>query len=198
MCPWQTAPAWEPPELRSLAFHCMKMSVQDLRLDCVCILSQVKPSVLHGDLWSGNISGVDGEPSIFDPAGKHFAVGDVPLAPMQPAVQQGNSLVLAALCQLCANNRLVVLLPLARCWRASFIAVPPHCLLVVAAVYYGHSEADFGMSWCAGFSDAFYRCEKRDIQQHMQVLGQYAGQHVCTRPNHVRLRGQLIYLQGLF
>lgn len=52
---------------------------------------QVKPSVLHGDLWSGNISGVDGEPSIFDPA-----------------------------------------------------------------VYYGHSEADFGMSWCAGFSSAFY------------------------------------------
>ena len=52
---------------------------------------QVKPSVLHGDLWSGNISGVDGDPSIFDPA-----------------------------------------------------------------VYYGHSEADFGMSWCAGFSSAFY------------------------------------------
>ena len=52
---------------------------------------QVKPSVLHGDLWSGNISGVDGAPSIFDPA-----------------------------------------------------------------VYYGHSEAEFGMSWCAGFSSAFY------------------------------------------
>ena len=52
---------------------------------------QVKPSVLHGDLWSGNISGVDGQPSIFDPA-----------------------------------------------------------------VYYGHSEADFGMSWCAGFRPAFY------------------------------------------
>jgi len=28
----------------------------------------VKPSVLHGDLWSGNIAGVDGEPCIFDPA----------------------------------------------------------------------------------------------------------------------------------
>lgn len=24
------------------------------------------------------------------------------------------------------------------------------------ATYYGHSEAEFGMSWCAGFSDAFY------------------------------------------
>ena len=58
---------------------------------CTCTGLQVKPSVLHGDLWSGNISGVDGAPSIFDPA-----------------------------------------------------------------VYYGHSEADFGMSWCAGFSSAFY------------------------------------------
>jgi fructosamine-3-kinase len=38
--------------------------------------------VLHGDLWSGNIGSVDGQPSIFDPA-----------------------------------------------------------------VYYGHSEAEFGMSW---------------------------------------------------
>lgn len=49
------------------------------------IKGQVKPSVLHGDLWSGNIGAVDGEPTIFDPA-----------------------------------------------------------------VYYGHSEAEFGMSWCAG------------------------------------------------
>ena len=24
------------------------------------------------------------------------------------------------------------------------------------ATYYGHNEAEFGMSWCAGFSDAFY------------------------------------------
>ncbi|CAD7703653.1 unnamed protein product [Ostreobium quekettii] len=52
----------------------------------------VKPSVLHGDLWSGNIAAVDGEPSIFDPA-----------------------------------------------------------------VYYGHHEAEFGMSWCAGFSAAFWK-----------------------------------------
>jgi|AntDeeMetagen285_2_1112576.scaffolds.fasta_scaffold24797_1 hypothetical protein len=25
-------------------------------------------SVLHGDVWSGNVSAVDGEPCIFDPA----------------------------------------------------------------------------------------------------------------------------------
>lgn len=52
---------------------------------------QVKPSVLHGDLWSGNIAAVDGQPCIFDPA-----------------------------------------------------------------TYYGHHEAEFGMSWCAGFTHQFY------------------------------------------
>jgi protein-ribulosamine 3-kinase len=46
---------------------------------------EVRPSVLHGDLWSGNMAYVDGKPAIFDPA-----------------------------------------------------------------TYYGHHEAEFGMSWCAG------------------------------------------------
>ena len=45
----------------------------------------IKPCLLHGDLWSGNVGTVDGEPCIFDPA-----------------------------------------------------------------CYYGHHEAEFGMSWCAG------------------------------------------------
>ncbi|KAL4854893.1 Protein-ribulosamine 3-kinase [Chlorella vulgaris] len=52
---------------------------------------EVKPSVLHGDLWSGNIASVDGEPCIFDPA-----------------------------------------------------------------TYYGHHEAEWGMSWCAGFGASFW------------------------------------------
>jgi protein-ribulosamine 3-kinase len=52
---------------------------------------EVRPSVLHGDLWSGNMAAVQGEPAVFDPA-----------------------------------------------------------------VYYGHSEAEFGMSWCAGFGQSFY------------------------------------------
>lgn len=51
----------------------------------------IKPSILHGDLWSGNIAGCGGEPTVFDPAS-----------------------------------------------------------------YYGHHEAEFGMSWCAGFSAAFW------------------------------------------
>ncbi len=89
--------------------HMHHMDAVQARYECNV---QVKPSVLHGDLWSGNISGVDGEPSIFDPA-----------------------------------------------------------------VYYGHSEADFGMSWCAGFSSAFYDAYHR-------VLPKAPGQSlVCCRRN---------------
>lgn len=32
------------------------------------VAGDIKPSVLHGDLWSGNIAGVEGKPTIFDPA----------------------------------------------------------------------------------------------------------------------------------
>lgn len=52
---------------------------------------EVKPSVLHGDLWSGNIASVGGEPCIFDPA-----------------------------------------------------------------TYYGHHEAEWGMSWCASLGPDFW------------------------------------------
>ncbi|KAH7864353.1 hypothetical protein Vadar_028642 [Vaccinium darrowii] len=52
----------------------------------------IEPCLLHGDLWSGNVSSdKNGEPVILDPA-----------------------------------------------------------------CYYGHNEAEFGMSWCAGFGGAFY------------------------------------------
>lgn len=51
----------------------------------------VKPSVLHGDLWSGNYNSVKEGPVLFDPA-----------------------------------------------------------------TYYGHHEAEFGMSWCAGLSASFW------------------------------------------
>lgn len=55
------------------------------------VTDTIQPSLLHGDLWSGNISGLEGEPVIFDPA-----------------------------------------------------------------CYYGHHEAEFGMSWCASFSSGFW------------------------------------------
>jgi protein-ribulosamine 3-kinase len=54
-------------------------------------IADIKPAILHGDLWSGNIAGVGVAPAVFDPAS-----------------------------------------------------------------YYGHAEAEFGMSWCASFSPAFW------------------------------------------
>jgi protein-ribulosamine 3-kinase len=54
-------------------------------------VEEIKPSILHGDLWSGNISSVGNTPVVFDPA-----------------------------------------------------------------CYYGHHEAEFGMSWCAGLTSSFW------------------------------------------
>ncbi|XP_020589788.1 protein-ribulosamine 3-kinase, chloroplastic [Phalaenopsis equestris] len=64
----------------------------------------IEPCLLHGDLWSGNISSdKNGEPVILDPA-----------------------------------------------------------------CYYGHNEAEFGMSWCAGFGGSFY-------SSYFEVMPKQAG-----------------------
>lgn len=55
------------------------------------ISDSIRPSLLHGDLWSGNVSGLQGKPVLFDPA-----------------------------------------------------------------CYYGHHEAEFGMSWCMSLNSAFW------------------------------------------
>ncbi|KAL2337381.1 hypothetical protein Fmac_011827 [Flemingia macrophylla] len=81
----------------------------------------VEPCLLHGDLWSGNISSdKNGDPVILDPA-----------------------------------------------------------------CYYGHSEAEFGMSWCAGFGGSFYNSyfevmpkqpgfeERRDLYMLYHYLNHY-------------------------
>jgi len=61
---------------------------------------EVKPSLLHGDLWSGNIGTASGKPSIYDPA-----------------------------------------------------------------VYWGHHEAEWGMSWCASFGIKFWNGYRELIPQ---------------------------------
>ena len=83
---------------------------------------QVKPCLLHGDLWSGNYTGVAGA------HGPEWAILD-------PAVYYGVPcwLLPAGLCSL------------HRCMREG----PTHVA--------GHHEAEFGMSWCAGFSGDFWR-----------------------------------------
>ncbi|GLC45811.1 hypothetical protein PLESTM_001782600 [Pleodorina starrii] len=91
---------------------------------------EVRPSVLHGDLWSGNIGAVGSEPTIFDPA-----------------------------------------------------------------TYYGHHEAEFGMSWCAGFSQDFYRAYHEIIprapgfEQRAEIYRLY---HYL---NHLNLFGDSYYSQ---
>lgn len=60
----------------------------------------VKPSILHGDLWSGNYEGTPEGVAIFDPA-----------------------------------------------------------------TYYGHHEAEFGMSWCAGFTRDFWSAYREVIPE---------------------------------
>lgn len=64
------------------------------------IRGDIKPSLIHGDLWSGNISGCDGDVVIFDPAS-----------------------------------------------------------------YYAHHEAEFGMSWCAGFTQNFWKAYRELIPE---------------------------------
>ncbi|XP_009598437.1 protein-ribulosamine 3-kinase, chloroplastic isoform X2 [Nicotiana tomentosiformis] len=81
----------------------------------------IEPCLLHGDLWSGNITyDKNGEPVILDPA-----------------------------------------------------------------CYYGHSEAEFGMSWCAGFGGDFYKAyfqmmpeqpgfeQRRDLYMLYHYLNHY-------------------------
>ncbi|PIN16242.1 putative kinase [Handroanthus impetiginosus] len=81
----------------------------------------IEPCLLHGDLWSGNISSdKNGEPVILDPA-----------------------------------------------------------------CYYGHNEAEFGMSWCAGFGGSFYNAyfevmpkqpgfeKRRDLYKLYHYLNHY-------------------------
>lgn len=65
----------------------------------------VTPSILHGDLWSGNISGLRNE--------------------------RGNA-------------------------RGGVTIFDP-------AVYYGHHEAEFGMSWCASFTSDFWTAYRRHV-----------------------------------
>jgi fructosamine-3-kinase len=74
------------PTLTALAEKVVDKRLDDMFSGC----GTITPSLLHGDLWSGNIGTVGGKPAVFDPA-----------------------------------------------------------------VYYGHHEAEFGMSWCAGFNGQF-------------------------------------------
>jgi len=84
----------------------------------------VKPSVLHGDLWSGNMAAVDGKPCIFDPA-----------------------------------------------------------------VYYGHHEAEWGMSWCASLGPAFWKGYRSLIPKDEGFERRFALYEAYHQLNHYNLFG---------
>ncbi len=94
---------------------------------------EVKPSVLHGDLWSGNIGGVgDGEPAIFDPA-----------------------------------------------------------------VYYGHHEAEWGMSWCASFPPLFWKGYREIIPKDDGFDERAVLYELYHKLNHYNLFGGGYYYDSL-
>lgn len=78
MAPCCLSPSHDSMSLQTRTLHCAKIGA----VGCIClrlhnqtgsqtmhaIHVQVKPCVLHGDLWSGNIASADGQPAIFDPA----------------------------------------------------------------------------------------------------------------------------------
>lgn len=91
---------------------------------------EIKPSILHGDLWSGNITAVDGKPCIFDPAS-----------------------------------------------------------------YYGHHEAEFGMSWCAGFSGKFWEAYHSLVPRAPGWDDRHAVYTLYHYLNHLNLFGGSYYSQ---
>ena len=85
---------------------------------------EVRPSVLHGDLWSGNVAAVGGEPCIFDPAS-----------------------------------------------------------------YYGHHEAEWGMSWCASLGPAFWEGYRELIPEDSGFRKRRALYELYHKLNHFNLFG---------
>lgn len=88
----------------------------------------VRPSTLHGDLWSGNIAAVGGQPAIFDPA-----------------------------------------------------------------TYYGHHEAEWGMSWCANFPPDFWKGYRELIPEDEGFHRRAALYELYHQLNHYNLFGGRYY-----
>ena len=92
----------------------------------------IKPSVLHGDLWSGNIASVGGQPAIYDPA-----------------------------------------------------------------TYYGHHEAEWGMSWCASFPPAFWQGYRELIPKDPGFAERAVLYELYHKLNHYNLFGGGYYSDSL-
>ena len=98
----------------------------------------MKPCLLHGDLWSGNISAVEGgEWAILDPATYYGACC-------------WSACRLHAV-QCCALSARITMPPGLPCCSMESALADESCMCRA-----GHHEAEFGMQWCAGFSSEFW------------------------------------------
>lgn len=100
--------------------YCSKLWEEKIapRLGAIFGGVDVKPSLLHGDLWSGNIGSADGRSTIYDPA-----------------------------------------------------------------VYWGHHEAEWGMSWCASFGSAFWEGYRELIPEDEGFLDRKPLYDAVSAPN---------------
>ncbi|EXB74434.1 hypothetical protein L484_002285 [Morus notabilis] len=119
----------------------------------------IEPCLLHGDLWSGNISSdKNGEPVIVDPA----CYSDFRLR--SPVFLRSASFLFPPTS--CSLPPLSSSLPLfipffpfdADTERPTTVVgeVASGTKGMQARASDGHNEAEFGMSWCAGFGGSFY------------------------------------------
>lgn len=107
---------------------------------------------LHPLHRSGNIAAVDGQPSVFDPA-TYYGERRLPRAARLLPLLLWSSLVLHSLGEQAhwraAGRR-------SSAPRAPLCPTLPRCTPPPPRAP-GHHEAEFGMSWCAGFSGDFWR-----------------------------------------
>ncbi|CAH9096577.1 unnamed protein product [Cuscuta europaea] len=143
----------------------------------------IEPCLLHGDLWSGNIAyDKNGEPVILDPACYcEFLILDL------PTVALYHFWIISPECllvkdQLWNDQNTYYVYLLEENKVSKHATWPPFKEKVETD---GHNEAEFGMSWCAGFGAAFYNAyfevmhkqsgfeERKDLYMLYHYLNHY-------------------------
>ncbi|KAL6572771.1 hypothetical protein OROMI_013729 [Orobanche minor] len=128
----------------------------------------LEPRLLHGDLWNANISyDKNGEPLILDPACyckclfKRTIYRDSVKTTYSKLVKNMTPLFNGAILEPCLLH--------GDLWNGN-ISYDKNGdpLILDPACYYGHNEAEFGMSWCAGFGEPFYSAYFKGSIQFIQ------------------------------
>ena len=99
-------------------------------------MKKIKPSILHGDLWSGNMAATREKRTGLDKA----------------------------------------------------VIFDPAC-------YYGHSEAEFGMSWCANFTEQFWGAYREIVPEEPGWKERWELYKLYHYLNHFNLFGSSYYYQ---